>query len=432
MQGEVKFRGKARNVLNSRRSASPPKTDDGTTSGGSFLRLDRVGSRGLSVARAVGLLSVFFLVLALAAVLSTGAAAAQSAPDCGTISHDLNVEGNYTITNLDELQCVGNSTNTTMSDDFVLTTDIDASGTSSWNGDKGLDPIGADFNTPFTGSFDGNRYTISNLKIDRPNENYVGLFGYANSSAEIANLRLEDVNVTASEKVGGLVGKNNGGMVVESTASGMVNGSTQVGGLVGNNDDGGTVAESTASGTVNGSTQVGGLSGYNYGRMTNVTASVAVGGTAEIGGVVGFAEVASIKKAMATGDVTGETEVGGAVGMAEHVVSEPLENITATGFVDGTTNVGGLVGKAGGRSGSNVVESTATGNVTGNGSVGGLVGNQAGIIHKSTASGTVSGKVNVGALVGVQSGQVQDSTSSGAVTGSSSVGGLTGLAVGQV
>ena len=73
-------------------------------------------------------------------------------------------------------------------------------------------PIGTKTN-PFTGFFDGNGYTISNLKITAPN-NYFGLFGY--NTGSIQNLGITTISfsvfvrLTGSIYAGGLVGYNGG------------------------------------------------------------------------------------------------------------------------------------------------------------------------------------------------------------------------------
>ena len=48
-------------------------------------------------------------------------------------------------------------------------------------------PIGTDDN-PFSGTFDGSGYTLCALTINRPNDDYVGLFGYTTSTSKISNL----------------------------------------------------------------------------------------------------------------------------------------------------------------------------------------------------------------------------------------------------
>lgn len=64
---------------------------------------------------------------------------------------------------------------------FIQTSNIDMSSISNWV------PIGKDDAHPFYGHYDGNGYTISNLKIKNDgSEQYIGLFGY--SGPEIKNL----------------------------------------------------------------------------------------------------------------------------------------------------------------------------------------------------------------------------------------------------
>ena len=75
-----------------------------------------------------------------------------------------------------------------LSNTFGLHNDIDASTASSWNSDTGFTPIG-NSSTPFTGTFNGNSYTISNLFINLPTTDNVGLFGYT-SGATIENVGL--------------------------------------------------------------------------------------------------------------------------------------------------------------------------------------------------------------------------------------------------
>ena len=85
---------------------------------------------------------------------------------------------------------------------FELINNINASATSAWNGGDGFVPIG-DNSTNFTGALDGNNHTIDSLFINRPAEDYVGLFGYTDGST-IQNVGLTNVNVTGTgDYVGG-------------------------------------------------------------------------------------------------------------------------------------------------------------------------------------------------------------------------------------
>ena len=129
---------------------------------------------------------------------------------------------------------------------YKLGRDIDASGTVNWNNGQGFNPIGGSF----TGSFDGQNHTISNLSINRLDDNNVGLFGRIGAGGEVKNVGVINVNITGGEKVGGLVGKNDNGNISNSYSTGNVTGEL--------------------TGNVTGEKQVGGLVGYNYdGTVSN-------------------------------------------------------------------------------------------------------------------------------------------------------------------
>lgn len=86
---------------------------------------------------------------------------------------------------------------------YVLDCDIDLTG-ETWiplafnNGTRGYDRVKD--TTGFSGTFDGNGYTIRNMNaisIDNTHS-YAGLFGVVYSTAEIKNVRFEDCEVTAT------------------------------------------------------------------------------------------------------------------------------------------------------------------------------------------------------------------------------------------
>ncbi|MDD3284707.1 MAG: GLUG motif-containing protein, partial [Patescibacteria group bacterium] len=190
----------------------------------------------------------------------------------------------------------------------------------------------------FTGTFDGNGYTISNLFINRPETDYIGLFGVTNSDAILINIVLEDVNVTGHNFVGGLVGYNDGSTILNSYSTGSVSGgdsSWSVGGLVGYND-GGTILNSYSTGSVsggNGSYQVGGLVGGNFGTILNSYSTGSVSGTYHIGGLVGR-NSDTISNSYATGFVTGSSDIGGLVGINYDTVESSYYNSETSGQSD--------------------------------------------------------------------------------------------------
>ena len=310
---------------------------------------------------------------------------------------------------------------------------VEEDGTGGWL------PIGDD-NNPFIAAFDGNGHSIRNLAIRR-NQESIGLFGSTGSAAAIGNLGLIDnlADYTGSSSdanyIGGLVGLQDGGSIMESFAIGAV--------------DGGGGDHDFA----------GGLVGYKRGGL--ITASYATGGVAgrgwrredAVGGLVGRQDGGSIMASYASGTADGgagaEDGVGGLVGQQFNGL---IWKSFATGAIDGgegeggDDRVGGLVGE---QHGGVITASYATGTVDGGGDksknrvggsnrVGGLVGWQrGGSITASYATGVVGGgdgrSDQVGGLVGHLSGrsQITASYATGAVDGGDGsrdrVGGLVGL-----
>jgi len=66
-------------------------------------------------------------------------------------------------------------------------------------------PIGINANNPFSGELDGNNYIISNLFVNLPSNNWVGLFGRS-ISATLKNIRLENPYVRGKDSAGALSG----------------------------------------------------------------------------------------------------------------------------------------------------------------------------------------------------------------------------------
>ena len=289
--------------------------------------------------------------------------------------------------------------------------------------DNGWQPIGS-FIDQFITAFEGNNHTISNLMINRTGVDYVGLFGYVGSGAEIANIGLLNVNIVGYDFVSGLIGYSEGN-VMNGYVTGTVEGASEVGGLVGLNE--GSITNSYATSAVEGNEEgMGGLVGRNDGNIANSYATGAVEGNEEgVGGLVGRNE-GNIANSYATGAVEGDADVGGLAGIQGGGGS--ITNSYAAGTVTGKQRVGGLAGSQ--WVGSNITNSYATGTVTGKHRVGGLVGSQwfGGNIANSYAAGAVLGDQGVGGLVGIQwyGGNITNSYASGAVLGDQGVGGLVG------
>ena len=261
---------------------------------------------------------------------------------------------------------------------FILTADLDFEGAT-------LTPVGTDASdNRFLGTFDGRRHVLRNAAVGKTGGAYVGVFGFVYGG--IRDLGVENISVTGSYYVGGLVGYLEGGTISNSYAEGTVSGGTYAGGLVGGVKPlsmGCTIADSHAKGTVVGS-----------GHGT--------------GGLVGFMDGCQISNSYAECSVTGDDGVGGLVGQVyANNRSDQIVASYAAGSVSGKNDVGGLVGlfypnsKAG-----QITTSFATGSVSGQTSrVGGLVGHlSAGTVTVAYASGRVggwnAGTTHLGGLVG--------------------------------
>ena len=210
----------------------------------------------------------------------------------------------------------------------------------------GWAPIGdnstSDAASRFTATFEGNNHTLSNLYINRPSTDDVGLFGYIGSGGEVCDLGLEGGSVTGNNYVSGLVGSNEG-TISASYATGSATGSgDNVGGLVGNNA--GTISACYATGNATGSgNNVGGLVGINGGGT--ISSSYATGDASStsgirVGGLGGWNLLGTISACYATGAADGSNSVGGLVGLNSGTVSASY----AIGDADGSSAIGGLVG----------------------------------------------------------------------------------------
>ncbi|MFP3040661.1 hypothetical protein LQZ19_02455 [Treponema primitia] len=236
---------------------------------------------------------------------------------------------------------------------FILSADIDLSGYTNW------EPLGIfmpasdapeDMQNPlpsatFSGTFDGNGHTISNVTISRPfdisnpasQSMATGLFGCirrtGSNPAVIRNLTVESVDVSAFMLVGGVVGLQYVNSTLENVS------------FAGDNE-------------IQGVRGVGGIVGISFGDMKNCTAiadiviSDAFPDSGSAGIVVGGKEAGVLKGCKVTGgSVSAEGDdfigLGGLCGIAyalSDVTNCTTQNVTIT--VSGTGNrvIGGLIG----------------------------------------------------------------------------------------
>ena len=241
------------------------------------------------------------------------------------------------IATLDDLNRIGRDGAYPLNGTYVLTGNIDASATASWNGGQGFEPIGTEA-TPFTGAFDGQGFVISGLTIRRPGLLHVGLFGYIGTAGDVRNLGFEGGTVeggtTASgQAAAGFLAGYNAGSVTGCYATGTVSGREAVGGLVGRNTGG--ILDSHATGTVTSSSS---SSSYSYSYS---------------GGVAGYND-GTISGSYATGTVTSSSSSfsysGGVAGRNNGTTTESyaVGRVIATSPYNERIRTGGLAGEGSG------------------------------------------------------------------------------------
>ena len=299
-----------------------------------------------------------------------------------------------TINTVEDLLALANATDgSTLGKNYKLSADLDLTSVS-------FPGIGTAAQ-PFTGRFDGQNKTISNVTVSGTDKVGVGFFGVI-KGAKLQNLNLKNVSITGVEKAGGLVGyaqveldksdlsQNTANLIGGCTVSGTVSGEKQTGGLVGHNEGktdpdtlfsiASTIDKSSADVTVTGKDMTGGLVGENTGTITKSAATGAVTGTSMTGGLVGD-NTGALYDSHAEGTVTGSSHTGGFVGSSTGTV----KNCYSLGAVTGTDYTGAFAGSL--AAADTVVgagQVTITGTPT-QGYNGGLAG---------SLSGTVSGLAN--------------------------------------
>jgi len=211
------------------------------------------------------------------------------------------------------------------------------------------DPIGnfdsekENNNISFNGIYDGNGYRIISFSIDKAKNNGQALFANVGSSAVLKNISIDHFSIKGSESlselaglatfnageiydcsikeglikgvnialgglvaynvgrienciihevsldgdfIGGLVGINDNGEIINSHSNGVLDGQI-AGGLVGMNQEG-KIYKSTASGEIYGKDKIGGLVGQNTGILKKCKTEVNIIGRSEIGGLIGL------------------------------------------------------------------------------------------------------------------------------------------------
>lgn len=345
-----------------------------------------------------------------------------------------------------------------LSYNYILKNDIDASGLVDADGNSTYNTIGRG-KKAFTGTFDGDGHTIVGLQAEG------GIFGKLDSGAVVKNINIASSVFTGStrDSVGAVAAENNGGSISGISGYGnTIKGSGgSIGGLVGKNYGGISNSNDHSTVIAGADTVAGGIAGVNGtkagigGTIDNVQSNSAVttGGLTEnqyadnLGGIVGKNELSlntyNINNVSAHG-VTGKTgntkTSGGIVGINEGIIS----NAYNESIIHGSENIGGVAGKnVTQAANSNMAKLNDVANAAeiigdaGSQNIGGLVGMQEhATTNQGRNTGAITGCTNVGGMVGYNKVDSYlknlENSPQATITGITYVGGIVGVNEGEI
>ena len=261
-------------------------------------------------------------------------------------------------------------------------------------------------------------------------------------------------NGTNSTNVGGVIGINSGTLNSAYNES-IVNGNSNVGGIIGENSTGGKVTNIVNATGVTGedesednvSQYVGGLVGTNSGSVTNGRNNGTITGTNYVGGMVGSnAQGATLTNLVndSSAAIEGEQYVGGIAGSNAGSISATDNGLINRGSITGNKFVGGVAGvnEEGGtieNTISNIELNVKTPYTDDNNTdndpafFGGVVGQNSGTVigarNQSSVDVAADGATFVGGIIGqnTSTGSLQGQIlNEGTVSGLSNVGGIIG------
>ena len=227
---------------------------------------------------------------------------------------------------------------------FKLMADIDLSSFLAENNYiQGWEPIGTQ-DSPFLGVFHGEGHTIKGLFINRPSTNFVGLFGFAESSS-FDNLSLECNEIIGGDYSGSLVGFIQFSNITNVISNSNVSGKINTGGLAG------MAAYCIAcdchfTGALTGtSIKNGGLVGsITASEFTSCSHSGMVSGEDYTGGLAGYASYAHLQDICNDAIIIGKNFSGGVIGMSDSDCT--AKDVQSNATVSGSAYIGGFAGKA--------------------------------------------------------------------------------------
>ncbi len=245
----------------------------------------------------------------------------------------------------------------------------------------------------YSGEFDGNGFTLSNLKIDMPGNNEVGLFRTLSGGA-VKNLTVGVDTINANDNVGALVGA----IIVKDTTNTAINASAKI-------ENCHAVISEGGEGIVATGRNIGGLVGATTrssadSGIIGSSSSVKVSGYDVVGGLVGYSEM-PVDNSYATGEVNARFTSASSATQVHPWLINGTQGIAGAPVTTGTEHgVGGLVGVLRKGSSNSNVAAASVGYCFGSGIVT--------VTDAAYASGVPYG---VGGLVGVNCANTSITTS---------------------
>ena len=229
----------------------------------------------------------------------------------------------------------------------------------------------------FSGTFKGNGHEIRDLELEGTYAP-AGLFAGVEEGAVIQDLSVQGWAAPGGEKttVGGLAGINRG-TITGCQFTGAVEGSSEVGGLVGRNEAAGVLADCTARSIVTGKSCTGGIAGQNLGSISSCT---------NVGAVNADYQDTTLNLDGLSADLIAYVQ------QQINASSEPLAS-------NAPTDTGGIAGRSSGM----ILSCSNTGTVGYEHlgyNVGGIVGRSDGLVSGCVNQGTIFGRKDVGGIAG--------------------------------
>jgi len=211
---------------------------------------------------------------------------------------------------------------------------------------NGFRPIDSDNFAPV---IDGNGHEISNIHINRPYENNVGIFTEIDGGS-IHNLSISGQYVKGNNYVGGITGELNRGIINNVSIGGSIIGNTYVGGLSGYMSDS-SISNNRNLISINGVENVGGITGYaSSGTQIEKSAvqtpqNKKIHGVKNVGGLIGNSFSADIDTSYSLANIDGQENSGGLIGI-QRIESSINTSYTTSNIIGEKSNdtIGTVIG----------------------------------------------------------------------------------------